>query len=124
MPRFSAHVQYDDWKGTAAADDADATAIRKYLRDNGLLNDREFVVGFEVYSGQSHFAVRAFIIEAGDYDGAVKEITQNQPVETTIRELPLTRDQFFELFKRVSIVLTQKGLNLNGKEYREREALV
>jgi hypothetical protein len=121
MTRFSAHVQYDDWKGSAAADDADGRAIRKYLRDNGLLGDGEFVVGFELYSGESHFAVRAFIIEAGNYEGAVKEVTQSEPLQTKVRELPLSRDQFFDLFKRFNIVLTQKGLDLEGKDYRERE---
>jgi hypothetical protein len=120
MPRFSANVQYDDWKGTAAADDADARAIRKYLRENGFLNDGEFLVGFELYSGESHFAVRAFIVDADDFEGAVKEIAQNPPVHTSIRELPLSRDQFFEMFKRFNIVLTQKGLDLDGVDYRER----
>lgn len=121
MPRFSAHVQYDDWKGTAAADDADARAMRNYLRENGFLGNGEFLVGFEIYSGESHFAARAFVIEAGDYEGAVKEVTQSVPVETIVRELPLSRDQFFALFKRFSIVLTQKGLDLDGKDYRERQ---
>lgn len=121
MTHFSAHVQYDDWKGTAAADDADARAIRQYLRENGFLSDGEFLVGFEIYSGESHFAARAFILEAGDYEGAVKEITQREPVDTIIRELPLDRDQFFDLFKRFNIVMTQKGLDLDSKDYRERE---
>jgi hypothetical protein len=121
MPRFSAHVQYDDWKGTAAADDADTRAIRKYLRDNGLINSGEFLVGLELYSGESHFAVRAFIIQAGDYEGAVKQITANPPVDTLVRELSLGRDEFFAMFKRFSVVLTHKGLELDGEEYRERD---
>lgn len=35
MTRFTAGVQYNDWKGTAAADDADMRAISTYMREAG-----------------------------------------------------------------------------------------
>lgn len=121
MTRFSAHVQYDDWRGTAAADDADAGAMRAFLKQKGLLADDEFLIGFEFYSGQNHFAARAFVIEAGNYEGAVKEITAKDPIPTRIRELELTSDQFFALFKRFNVVMTQTTLELDGRNYRDRE---
>lgn len=126
MTRFSAHVQYDDWKGTAAADDSGDKDIRDFARENGFLQNGEFLVGFEIYFGEPglgdrYFNARAFLVEAGDHEGAVREVTAKQPVEVFARDLPLTSDQFFSLFKRFSITLTQRGLDLEGREYRERD---
>jgi hypothetical protein len=127
MTRFSAHVQYDDWKGTAAADDSGDKDIRDFARENGLLGEDEFLVGFEIYLGESlsaterYFSARAFVVEAGDHEGAVREVTANDPVEVFARDLTLTPDQFFALFKRFSVTLTQRGLDLEGRDYRERE---
>lgn len=127
MTRFSAHVQYDDWKGTAAADDSGNKDIRAFARENGLLEAGEFLVGFEIYVGESltaterHFSARAFVIEAGNHEGAVRQVTAKHPVEVFARDLPLTPDQFFSLFKRFSVTLTQRGLDLEGRDYRERE---
>jgi hypothetical protein len=44
---------YDDWKGTAAADESDHIGIRRYLEERQLIRDEEFVVGLEMYSGSS-----------------------------------------------------------------------
>src|ERR1700682_6338676 len=46
---FTASVQYGNWHGTAAADDADALGIREFLRKKKRISDREFVVGVSLY---------------------------------------------------------------------------
>ena len=125
MTRFSAHVQYDDWKGTAAADDSGRQDIRNYLRENGLLHATEFLIGFEFYQGETapgadaYFNARAFIIEAGDHEGAVRDVTANDPVEVIVRDMPISLDQFCAFFKRFSVTLTQRGLELEGMDYIE-----
>lgn len=125
MGRFTAHVQYDDWTGTAAADAADVRDIRKFARENGLLADDEFLVGFEFYSGgqtaagSAYFSARIFVIPASNFEEATAEISTKQPLPVQVRELNLSIDQFFGLFKRFDVVLTQKGLSLDGQEFEE-----
>lgn len=126
MPTFSGHVQYDDWKGTVAADESDHIGIRRYLEKQGLIRDGEFVVGLEMYSGaalgtERHFSVRVFLVEAGSFEGAVQLAVTNDPVEVIVRDLPLSLEQFLSFFKRFDVNLTRNGLELQGREYREVE---
>ena len=122
---FSAHVQYDDWTGTGAADAADPDDIRSFAVRKGLLTDDEFLVGFEFYSGAKssieprYFAVRIFVIEAGNYDGAVQEIAKRHPIPVHVRDLDVGLDEFFDFFKRFNVVLTQRGLGLGNREYEK-----
>lgn len=127
MPRFSAHVQYDDWKGSAAADNAGENDLRDYLRGRGLLAEGEFLVGFELYSGEQlgsegqFFEARAYIVEAGDFEGAVRDALASDPAEVVVREIPIDLPGFFRLFKRFNIALGQRGLDFHGRDYRERD---
>jgi hypothetical protein len=126
MPTFSGHVQYDDWKGTAAADESDHKGIRSYLEEQGLLRDGEFVVGLEMYSGaalgtERYFSARVYLVEAGNFEGAVKVAVSHDPVEVIVRDLPLSLEEFLSFFKRFDLNLTRRGLDLQGREYREIE---
>ena len=44
MSSFKASVQYNDWEGTAAADDADVVSLTRYLATNGLINENEYLL--------------------------------------------------------------------------------
>ena len=123
--RFKANVQYDDWKGTAAADNADLGAISKHLRDTGVMSDSEFLIGFEAFVGETranadpYFSSRAYIIQAADFESASDAIQAQNPLPVHMRDIDLDLAAFFRLFKRFSLVLTHRGLDLAEKEYRE-----
>lgn len=125
MPKFSANVQYDDWKGTAAADSADRRALGDYLRNAGLIKDGEFLVGFEAYIGEMageddpYFSARAFVMEAGEYETGAQKAATEDPLPVHVRPLEIGLLDFFKLFKRFDIVLTLKGFDLTGREYTE-----
>jgi hypothetical protein len=127
MPDFKAHVQYDDWKGSAAADDADFEALGGYLRNAGLLSDSEFLVGFKAYigspdiNGDPYFSAAAFIVSAGNHEGSLQNILAKDPVEVFQRDVELGVLEFFNLFKRFNLVLTHRGFDLHGRNYKEIE---
>lgn len=126
---FTAGVQYNDWKGSAAADGADKNDIRKFLEDKKLLRDGEHVVGIELFvgsvdkDGNPYVGASAFVLQADRFETAVAAAAQN---DLEVRKIDLetgTLNEFFRLFKRFNVKITQKGLNLDGREYREVENL-
>lgn len=127
MPDFKAHVQYDDWKGSAAADNADLEALSGYLRNAGMLSDSEFLVGFKAYigtpdiNGDPYFSAAAFIVTAGNYEGSLQKVLAEDPVEVFRKDIELGVLEFFKLFKRFEFVLTHRGFDLQGRKYREIE---
>ena len=54
MGQFMASVQYNDLKGSAAADRSDVGGASKWLKDNGHIKDGEYVIGFSIFAGESH----------------------------------------------------------------------
>lgn len=63
---FKAHVQYDDWKGSVAADSADQEDFSDFLRDKGVLKEGEIVKGISFYSAERFFDVEAFVSDDVD----------------------------------------------------------
>ncbi|KAF1043077.1 MAG: hypothetical protein GAK35_02397 [Herbaspirillum frisingense] len=118
MSRFAASTQYGDWNGDVKSDDADHHGIRDFVRDKGLLTEGEFLVGVTFYCGENDsIFLSGLAIDYSDYD-TVKEALAKLPDPVNLREfeLPLSRDEFFALFKRFSIVLQPRGLELIGRE--------
>ncbi|GAB5469815.1 MAG: hypothetical protein Kilf2KO_28450 [Rhodospirillales bacterium] len=122
---FKAGVQYDDWTGTAAADDADKRAIRKLLKERGLVSDDDFLIGVELYCAENIGGVaktpsiHALTIEAPDYESA-KELIGSKTHLGYVRRIEIddvTIEQFVGLFKRFSISLSWQKLDLTGREY-------
>ncbi|EPT5087425.1 hypothetical protein ACVRBD_004466, partial [Salmonella enterica subsp. enterica] len=58
---FTASVQYDDWKGSVAADNADLTDFHRYLENNGQLAQDETLHAIEFFSGNNFVAVHAYV---------------------------------------------------------------
>ena len=52
--KFSASVQYGDLKGSAAADRADRGNADDWLKNNGLKQEGEFLLGITLYVGENH----------------------------------------------------------------------
>ncbi|WP_166507096.1 hypothetical protein [Frigidibacter mobilis] len=48
MPTFEASVQYNDYKGTVAADGADEISMRDFLVAESLASEDERVIGFRL----------------------------------------------------------------------------
>lgn len=98
---FKASAQYNDWKGTAAADDADQNDFSDYLQSIGKLADHEIVVGISFYSAPNFAHVNAFISDGAE---CLRRIT-----------VPIGIAEFFEKFKRFSIYISRDG-RFDGKE--------
>lgn len=129
MQHFTASVQYGDWNGTAAADNADGTEITDLLRSRKLLQEGEFVVGVRAFIGENHPGkvrdpyVEVLIAAAGDYD-TVQTMLAATPDALVLKSVTvnnLTLIEFFGLFKRLEIAIARSGLDLPGREYQTQD---
>ncbi|MGS2744651.1 hypothetical protein ACU6TU_13805 [Halomonas sp. LS-001] len=122
MENFKASVQYNDLKGSAAADNADMTDATKWLKINGYIND-EFVVGVSMWVGENHgthkdpVSVKFLVAELIGYEN-IPEMLQasGEPVEVKEIRVNMNIADFLALFKRLEITLSNGGL-LEGKTY-------
>lgn len=126
MGKFRASVQYNDWKGSAAADGADQHDLTKHLKEKGLLNAGEFVVGVEAWIGENHGGpskdphVTVFVASEDSHDTVKQSLdAAADPLDLRKIELEIGLADFFGLFKRFEIVVTRKGLDLEDREYRD-----
>ena len=126
MSKFRASVHYGDWEGSSAADDADHLGLIKFLENKKLMDgDTEFLVGLELWIGENHGGVvmppsiRCLIIRrAGDFETVASQLaSQHDPLDLREIDLELSLNEFLGLFKRFSVVLTRRGLNLTEREY-------
>lgn len=113
MSIFSAGVQYNDFKGTVAADRADNVSIRDYLVELGVAKHDEWVVGYRLGFGgndgrevEEHGIV--FYLQEGSFDdpGAVIRAV----------DVTMTAAKFFSFFKRFDLVMTVGGNTFEGIE--------
>lgn len=124
---FSASTQYNDWKGSSAADDADKIGASRWLKENGHMSETEFLVGVTIFAGESHgehvdpVYVEFLIMAQGDYENARLEIERSsEHVEVRRVRIDLKLKEFFGLFKRFAITLSRGGM-LEGLSYRFSE---
>ncbi|XOV86905.1 MAG: hypothetical protein ACFHX7_18300 [Pseudomonadota bacterium] len=122
METFKASVQYNDLKGSAAADRADMTDAFTWLKNNGHITN-EFVVGVSMWAGENHgthqdpVRVRFLVSDLNGYDN-VPEMLQASPEPIQVKEIcvDMNLTDFFSLFKRLKITLSIDGL-IEGKTY-------
>lgn len=124
---FRASVQYDDLKGTSSADRADQIDAREWLKEKGLVEDDEFLLGIDFYAGESDGVhkdpvyVRFFLVRSGNYEDVQAMLAEERgPIEVRRVSQDMSLADFFALFKRLSICLSSGGL-LEGREIRYRE---
>lgn len=116
---FNAGVQYDDLKGSAAADRADDGDAASFLEERRLIRKGEFLVGIEAYVGTSTIrsgedvkvSATFLIVETSTAGDAYKH-----PVRARKVSLELSPNEFFSLFKRFNVTLSNGG-ELEGREY-------
>lgn len=112
MNTFEAGVQYNDFKGTAAADRADELSFRDYLKEVGLCSADEIVVGIRIGFAGNHgremetVGVVAYLFAGGSAGG-------DAPKDVRAVEVDITTAKLFSFFKRFDMVMTTKGLDLS-----------
>jgi len=123
---FRAATQYNDVKGSSAADRADGIGPEDWLRQNGHMSQDEFLVGTELYVGENHGAhvdpvdVTFLIVEASGRDSVADRISglsQGEPVEVKRLHVEMGLVDFFALFKRFNVTLTSLE-GMQGRDYR------
>lgn len=126
MNRFRASVQYQDYVGTAAADHADNGDLIDFLKKNGLMNNDEFIIAASLFVGTSHGTepgatfVKAYLFDKGDYDTVKAALDASaDPIPVRVVDVAVPLEEFLSFFKRLSVVLTPKGLDIEGREHSE-----
>ena len=123
MENFKASVQYGDLKGSSAADRADITNAAKWLKEEGHINDDEFVLGISMSIGENHGAHRdpvsvVFLVSGLNGHENIPEMIQasGEPIQVKKISVNMNIVDFLALFKRLEITLSNGGL-LEGKSY-------
>ncbi len=112
---MKARVQYNDYRGTAAADVSDIFKLEEYLEKKGVDTKRYECVGVEFYSGYTdYFSVRFLCIDReGD-----KNVTLGF-------EKGVSKEEFFNLFKRFNVVVTwAKGVDYSDLEFDDNTIMI
>ena len=125
METLQASAQYNDWKGTSAADNLDRNDLIDLLEKRGLLDrDNEFLVGIKLFIGENHGGqtkppyIHCLIYSEETCQNVAESIKSQQgPLNLKSVDIELTIEEFLGLFKRFSVVLTRRGLGLDGREY-------
>lgn len=95
---LKASTQYNDYRGTSAADGRDWNSLEDYLKKKGLDTERYTPVGAEFYSGEGNYFNVRFICKDS-------EISEKKLV-TIGFEKEISKDEFFSIFKRFNVIVT------------------
>jgi len=125
---FKASVQYNDLTGSAAADRADTLDASAWLKERGLINDDELLVGCEIYVGQlstgttggASISTTFLLAQASNMDSFSSTIDREESVSLRKVDRDFSPDEFFRLFKRFNVTLSSGGL-LEDREYSYTE---
>lgn len=109
-----ATVQYNDFLGSAAADISDHFSLSDFLEQHNVDIERFHAVGAEFYSGYSDFFSVSIICVDKERSNDEKKYMVNLSFENDI-----TKDEFFDLFKRFNVVITQNYGNFDAYEIEE-----
>lgn len=98
------------------------TNAAKWLKNNGHITD-EFVVGISMWAGENHgthrdpVSVKFLVSGLNGYDN-IPEMLQASSEPIQVKEIRVDMDvlDFFALFKRLEITLSNGGL-IEGKTY-------
>ncbi|ATC84315.1 MULTISPECIES: hypothetical protein [Pseudoalteromonas] len=127
METFKASVQYNDLLGTAAADKADMEHASKWLEEKGHISEDEYVLGISMWAGENHGAHRdpvsvKFVVSGLNGYSNIPEMIEATKHDLNVKEIrvEMTVAEFFALFKRFEVTLSNKGL-LEGTTYSTTE---
>jgi hypothetical protein len=115
---MKAQVQYDDFVGTAAADISDYSDLQKLLVSRKVDVTRYEAVGASFYSGYNHNFIASIIC----LDRLNSTVDQPHLVDISF-EVDFARDEFFNLFKRFKVIITNKARALEDFDISEEITL-
>ena len=112
MSTFTAGVQYNDFKGTVAADRSDNIALVDYVSQLGLTQPGERVVGcrivFSENPGNEVSPGVVIYLQAGSFDdpdAVIRAVDVDMPIQ-----------KLFAYFKRFDMVMTVDGETFDNIE--------
>ena len=114
--RFVASVQYNDWKGTVAADSSDSNSAEHWLDEKGLRKSDEFLIGISIFVGENHgthkdpISVMFLLATRGSHDGVEAKINRGEPLSVREEITDMNLTEFFGLFKRFSVNISSYGM--------------
>ena len=114
MDTFEAGVQYNDFKGTVAADRSDNVALADYLASLGKAEPGELVIGFRIASGENRgtpvadVSLVAYLVRSSEPAAA--------PAVVRAVEVRVTPGEALAFFKRFDLVATRRGVDLAGAQ--------
>lgn len=115
ISKYQASVHYNDWKGSAAADNADLHGLQELLSKRELVSNNEPVVYFKAQFPRAqapYFSISAYALK--------QSATDNEPLQVRkVGTFELSPDEFFGLFKRFEIALELK--DFHAVEYEGSE---
>ncbi|MVN79256.1 hypothetical protein GO988_23230 [Hymenobacter sp. HMF4947] len=110
---MKAHVSYNDFIGTAAADISDHVNLVQFLQGRGVDTARYEAIGAHFYAGYADFFTASILCLDKEKSTAEKPYTVSMSFENE-----LSKDEFFDLFKRLSVVILAKH-DHHGQQDRE-----
>lgn len=111
---IKASVQYNDFVGTSAADISDYVNLDQYLTSKGVDTTKYQPIGVEFFSSYSdRVHIRFICIEA-----------ETQEIKAIGFKKDITKDEFFDLFKRFDIILTKKYIDVSGRELDDNTIMI
>jgi len=97
----------------------------KWLKDNGDINNNEFVIGISMWVGENHgthkdpVSVKFLVSELGGYDNIPEMIeASGEPIRVKVIRKDMSISEYLSLFKRLEITLSNSEL-IEGKKYTE-----
>ena len=121
---FKAKTESNNFKGSSAADESDSHKPEKWLRDNGYINDGEFVTGIDFSFQENHeensdlVNVQFLVFKSESLENITKIITQKyDPLALRKIDVQMNFKEFFFLFKHLNITLSLNGV-LEGRDIK------
>ncbi|MBO9405967.1 hypothetical protein J7399_00890 [Shimia sp. R9_1] len=114
MDLFEAGVQYNDLKGTVAADRSDVERLRDFAAAIEPIEEGEVIVAQRLSIGENHgreVSTVGVVIYLASGPITSTELKQVRSIEF---EMPIS--EFFKYFKRFDLVMVNKGLDLSSTE--------
>ncbi|MDY0988727.1 hypothetical protein SOM12_14950 [Flavobacterium sp. CFBP9031] len=98
---MKASVQYNDFVGTSAADISDHTDLKEFLTSKKVDTEKYEPFGAGFYSGYSDFFSAKIICRD-------KEKSTSTKPHIVSLSFEITKDDFFELFKRFHVIIYEE----------------
>lgn len=111
---MKANTQYNDFIGTAAADISDHSNLRDFLNSRKVDTDRYKPIGATFYHSYNDF-----------FNGSIicvdeQRSTDTEPYIVQLHfEAEFTHEEFFDLFKRFNVMVTDKHGGYQDREINE-----